>query len=250
MTTIQDYPARTGYWDIGVPPSGPFDFYSFKLANRLLNNPADRSRFRNYITGPSLKFYQDCQVAITGAPIELWLDEKAQQCNQIINIKAGQVLKTGNVTQAGARAYLAFSGGIQCPDYLGSKSTFTLGQFGGHCGRALRMGDFLSLPTFIQAQPLASLNEHVVTPVTNDWTLRVMYGPHGAPDFFTKDDIKTIHAHQWKIHYNSSRTGIRLIGPKPDWARETGGEARPRILLIFTIMPMRLAQSTLQATCR
>ena len=225
MTTIQDYPARTGYWDIGVPPSGPFDFYSFKLANRLLNNPADAAGLEITLQGPSLKFYQDCQVAITGAPIELWLDEKAQQCNQIINIKAGQVLKTGNVTQAGARAYLAFSGGIQCPDYLGSKSTFTLGQFGGHCGRALRMGDFLSLPTFIQAQPLASLNEHVVTPVTNDWTLRVMYGPHGAPDFFTKDDIKTIHAHQWKIHYNSSRTGIRLIGPKPDWARETGGEA-------------------------
>ncbi|ETJ47642.1 urea carboxylase [Pseudoalteromonas agarivorans] len=225
MTTIQDYPARIGYWDIGVPPSGPFDFYSFKLANRLLNNPADAAGLEITLQGPSLKFYQDCQVAITGAPIELWLDEKAQQCNQIINIKAGQVLKTGNVTQAGARAYLAFSGGIQCPDYLGSKSTFTLGQFGGHCGRALRMGDFLSLPTFIQAQPLASLNEHVVTPVTNDWTLRVMYGPHGAPDFFTKDDIKTIHAHQWKIHYNSSRTGIRLIGPKPDWARETGGEA-------------------------
>jgi len=27
------------------------------------------------------------------------------------------------------------------------------------------------------------------------------------------------------VHYNSSRTGVRLIGPKPQWARETGGEA-------------------------
>lgn len=31
------------------------------------------------------------------------------------------------------------------PDYLGSKSTFTLGQFGGHGGRALRAGDVLHL---------------------------------------------------------------------------------------------------------
>ena len=27
------------------------------------------------------------------------------------------------------------------------------------------------------------------------------------------------------MHYNSSRTGVRLIGPKPQWARRDGGEA-------------------------
>lgn len=225
MTTIQDYPARTGYWDIGVPPSGAFDFYSFRLANRLLNNPADAAGLEITLQGPSLKFYHDCQVAITGAEIEISLDGESQQNHQIINVKAGQTLKTGKVTAAGARAYLAVSGGIQCPDYLGSKSTFTLGQFGGHCGRALRMGDFLSIDKKVQTQTDNKIPADVIAPVTNDWTVRVIYGPHGAPDFFTKDDIKTIQSHTWKIHYNSSRTGIRLIGPKPDWARETGGEA-------------------------
>jgi urea carboxylase len=29
----------------------------------------------------------------------------------------------------------------------------------------------------------------------------------------------------WKVHYNSNRTGVRLIGPKPQWARNDGGEA-------------------------
>ena len=52
-----------------------------------------------------------------------------------------------------------------------------------------------------------------------------MYGPHGAPDFFTKNDIDTFFANTFEIHFNSSRTGIRLIGPKPEWAREDGGEA-------------------------
>jgi urea carboxylase len=55
--------------------------------------------------------------------------------------------------------------------------------------------------------------------------LRVMYGPHGAPDFFTDQDIEEFFAAEWEVHYNSSRTGVRLIGPKPDWARPSGGEA-------------------------
>ena len=53
----------------------------------------------------------------------------------------------------------------------------------------------------------------------------MLYGPHGAPDFFTPDDIETFFATDWEVHYNSNPTGVRLIGPKPDWARDDGGEA-------------------------
>ena len=63
----------------------------------------------------------------------------------MIPIHAGQTLKLGKVSAAGARSYLLVQGGIQCPDYLGAKATFTLGQFGGHGGRALRAGDVLHL---------------------------------------------------------------------------------------------------------
>ncbi len=51
------------------------------------------------------------------------------------------------------------------------------------------------------------------------------YGPHGAPDFFTDEDIATIFASTYEVHHNSARTGVRLIGPKPKWARRDGGEA-------------------------
>jgi len=57
------------------------------------------------------------------------------------------------------------------------------------------------------------------------WDVRVMYGPHGAPDFFTDRDIETFFGTDYEVHYNSSRTGVRLIGPRPEWAREDGGEA-------------------------
>jgi urea carboxylase len=53
----------------------------------------------------------------------------------------------------------------------------------------------------------------------------VLYGPHGAPDFFTPEDIATLTGTAYKVHYNSSRTGVRLTGPKPHWARQDGGEA-------------------------
>ena len=56
-------------------------------------------------------------------------------------------------------------------------------------------------------------------------TLRVIYGPHGAPEFFAPAYMATFFATDWEVHFNSSRTGVRLIGPKPVWARDSGGEA-------------------------
>ena len=50
-------------------------------------------------------------------------------------------------------------------------------------------------------------------------------GPHAAPEFFTESYIQEFYERDWKVHYNSSRTGVRLIGPKPEWARRDGGEA-------------------------
>jgi len=59
----------------------------------------------------------------------------------------------------------------------------------------------------------------------NTWQIGVLYGPHGAPDFFQPEAIETFFAADWEVHYNSNRLGVRLIGPKPTWARENGGEA-------------------------
>ena len=45
--------------------------------------------------------------------------------------------------KAGARAYIAISGGIDVPVVLGSRSTYPLGALGGYKGRALQAGDAL-----------------------------------------------------------------------------------------------------------
>jgi urea carboxylase len=75
-------------------------------------------------------------------------------------------------------------------------------------------------------QGSATPAQSVAPPSYSDrWEIGVLYGPHGAPDFFTDGDIETFFSTAWKVHYNSDRTGVRLIGPKPKWARKDGGEA-------------------------
>ena len=225
MTTVQDYPGRVGYWDIGVPPSGPFDNYALRLGNRLLGNPEGAAGLEITLNGPRLKFNTTTDFVLAGAELDACLDDEPLAFWQVVCAEPGQVLSIGKLAAGGARAYLLVAGGIACADYLGSRSTFTLGQFGGFAGRALRTGDVLHLAERPLASQAQDAPEELLPDLEGNWELRVIYGPHGAPDFFTGEDMRRFFEHRWEVHYNSSRTGIRLIGPKPDWARSDGGEA-------------------------
>ncbi len=222
-STVQDYPGRLGYWDVGVPPSGPMDDLSFRLANRLAGNPEGAAGLEFTLFGPTLRFHGPACVVLAGARVAATLNGKPIPMDQVIEVTAGAVLKVGRCLEHGCRTYLAFTGGLRVPDYLGSKSTFTLGKFGGPTGRALQAGDMLHCASGPREAATASL----VEPPRWDhhWNARVIYGPHGAPDYFTSEDIEVFFETHWKIHYNSNPTGVRLIGPKPKWARRDGGEA-------------------------
>ena len=225
-SSIQDYPGRIGYWDVGVPPSGPMDHLAFRLGNRLLNNPASAAGLEFTVTGPSLRFNAATVICLTGAAMKATLDGKPVPYWAAVAVKPGSILKLKAIDGAGYRTYLAVQHGFDVPDYLGSKSTFDLGKFGGHAGRTLRPGDVLKLNQSTELpQSLPTLPPELIPRYSNRWEIGVLYGPHGAPDFFTDDDIATFFATDWKVHYNSTRTGIRLIGPKPKWARSDGGEA-------------------------
>lgn len=224
QTTIQDFPGRIGFWDIGVPPSGPFDNFSFRYANRIVGNDEKAAGFEIAIAGPTLRFNTDTTIALCGAQIDAFLDGESIAMNEAVMVPAGSTLKLKKVHNQGFRTYLAVRGGLDVPEYLGSRSTFTLGQFGGHAGRTLVSGDVLHMGTLTDGE--VTIGRTVPRQgFKNSWEIGVLYGPHGAPDFFTDDDIKTFFETEWEIHYNSNRTGIRLIGPKPQWARSSGGEA-------------------------
>jgi urea carboxylase len=224
QTTIQDYPGREGYWHVGVPPSGPMDALAFRLANRFVGNPEGAAGLEIAVTGPTLRFRGDTVIALAGADFGVRIDGNAVAPWTAIEVQKGALLEMGSVEGAGARAYLAVAGGFDVPEYLGSRSTFILGKFGGHAGRPLRAGDVLKHGR--HAPGAARQEEELAIPgYSSDWEIGAMYGPHGAPDFFTPEDIETFFSAAWKVHYNSDRTGVRLIGPKPVWARKDGGEA-------------------------
>ncbi|MCF5757570.1 5-oxoprolinase/urea amidolyase family protein [Pseudomonas syringae] len=225
QTSVQDYPGRLGYWAVGVPPSGPMDSRALRQGNGLLGNPEGCAALEVTMSGPLLRFNTDAVVAVTGAHIPITLDGQSCAMNTALFVSAGSTLSLGTIAGAGVRSYLCVRGGLDVPDYLGSKSTFTLGQFGGHGGRALRAGDVLHIVPLVERSAGQRIADEALEALTDVRRMRVIYGPHAAPEYFTEAYIERFFATDWEVHFNSSRTGVRLIGPKPEWVRADGGEA-------------------------
>ena len=238
MTTVQDLPGRVGYWQVGVPPSGPMDPVSLREANLAVGNPEGAPGLEVTATGPTLRFSAPAVVCVTGAPAAVTVDGEPVAMWEPVDVLAGSVLAIGTAHGPGLRLAVAVRGGIDVPKYLGSTSTFTLGGFGGHGGRALVRGDVLRLgsadadvehPALPEGTTLTRIGGP--TPagrrphLTDAWEVGVTEGPHAAPEFFTRQDIDTLYATDYEVHFNSARTGVRLIGPRPAWARGDGGEA-------------------------
>ena len=221
-TTVQAWPGREGYWPVGVPPSGPMDDFSFRLGNRLLGNPEGEPGLEITMRGPTLRFHVATTVCVAGF-CELTVGERDAPCWQPFPVAAGETLAIANVTR-GVRAYLLVAGGLDVPKVMGSAATFTLGRIGGLNGRALATGDVLHVAKPSTSQPLP-----VAASATPDWAdrheIRVTLGPHCTDEFLTADDLRAFLAAEWTVHYHSNRTGVRLIGPRPQWSRSDGGDA-------------------------
>ena len=225
-TTIQDYPGRVGYWHIGVPPSGPMDDYAFRMGNRIVGNGVAAAGIETTLMGPSIAFHADAVIAVTGAATDVTLDGEPVPLWTPVTVRAGQTLVVGRA-QTGCRNYVLVRGGLDVPVYLGSRATFVLGAFGGHAGRCLRAGDVIAIgtdPTALAHPPLRAPARLIPT-YADRWEIGVLYGPHGAPDFFTPQAIDAFFDTDWEVHYNANRLGVRLVGPKPTWSRQDGGEA-------------------------
>ncbi|MGY5805469.1 urea carboxylase [Rhizobium sp. LEGMi12c] len=222
QSSIQELPGRLGLWHVGVPPSGPMDERSFRHANRLVGNADETAALELTVSGPVLKIFCDVTIALAGARMPMTLDGVPLPHDEAVIAKAGQTLAIGAIDGPGQRSYLAVAGGFAAPLMLGSRATFGLGQFGGHATGTLQTGHVLRLARTPQLhiKPAA-----MPAALTRSWEVGVVYGPHGAPDFFLDDDIETLFSTDYEVHFNSARTGVRLIGPTPKWARSDGGEA-------------------------
>ena len=206
-TTVQDQ-GRPGYYHIGIPLSGGMDLLSLSAANLLVGNPEDAAVLEVVFLGPALEFTADAVIAITGADMPARLDGVPQPGWTGLAVKKGQVLSF-DFLKAGARAYLAVSGGIDVPLVLGSRSTYTLGALGGFHGRKLAAGDVLPVGV-ATARPGRNLPEALRRMPGNPAELRMLPGLYwhrvtpAAQAGFLGDT--------WKVAPEADRIGYRFRG--------------------------------------
>jgi urea carboxylase len=222
QSTVQDHPGRLGLWAVGVPPSGPMDDLSFRLANRAVGNPEGTAGLELTAQGPRLVFHAPTTICLAGAPSRAVLDGAPLPMWRPVDVGEGALLEIGAIGPPGLRAYVAVAGGIDVPDVLGSRATFTLGGFGGHSGRALRPGDVLTIGRMASVGASGGVEAPTFT---DRWALAVLEGPHADNEFLTRAGLDELYGAEWIVHHNSARTGIRLVGPAPGWARADGGDA-------------------------
>ena len=211
-TSVQDYPGRIGTLNLGFPPSGPMDSWSFRLANVLVENEPGTAALECQFMGPTLKFNSDRVIAITGAdmspkiagtPVPLW---------ESLEVKKDQVLEMAFAT-IGARSYIAFSGGINTTPWLGSRSTFHKAGVGGINGKAIQDGQIIPLnkSKSVIGRKIKKSSMPVMS-TNKKWSVEVVKGPND--DWVDEKGHKMFLNSDWKLQSKSDRTGYRLEGPK------------------------------------
>jgi len=209
MTTIQDM-GRYGYQETGMAVSGVMDTRAASLANILVGNDENEAVIEVTMMGPTMEFTADNLIAVTGGDLGASVDGNPIPTYQAVLVRAGQTLKFAGLKN-GARAFIAFAGGLDVPVVMGSKSTNLKSKIGGLEGRKLAAGDEIAfcepkkwLPNMakrVLAVPDFSAKEH---------TLRVILGPQN--DHFMQRGIDTFLNSTYTITNEYDRMGCRMEG--------------------------------------
>jgi len=243
LTTVQDL-GRPGHLAVGIPPAGPVDRGALLLANRLAGNPDGAAGLECTLIGPRLEFADERLVAVTGAAMPATLNGAEVERWRALRVGAGDVLRLGPA-RAGARAYVAVSGGIATPPALGSRATYLRGRLGGLDGRALRKGDRLPLgPAPPPPDRLAAVRPDRIPDYLGEPEIRVVLGPQ--EDRFTAEGITAFLEGPYEMLPQSDRMGARFRGPRISHVRghdiisdgiplggvQVVGDGQPIVLLV------------------
>jgi len=217
-TSVQDYPGRIGTLNLGFPPSGPMDSWSFRLANVLVENEPGAAALECQFMGPTLKFNSDRIISITGANMSPKIDGTPVPLWESLEVKKDQILEMAFAT-VGARSYIAFSGGINTEPWLGSRSTFHKAGVGGIEGKAIQDGQVIPLnKSKSVAGRKIKKNSIPVMSTNKKWSVEVVKGPND--DWVDEKGHKMFLNSDWKLQSKSDRTGYRLDGPKWTFAEK------------------------------
>jgi biotin-dependent carboxylase-like uncharacterized protein len=215
-TTVQDQ-GRTGHYNVGIPQSGSMDQYSAELGNALVGNTAKEAVLECTYLGPVLTTDQDAVVAVTGAPVDVKVNGETRPQWTRLQLKAGDELSFG-VIRGGTRYYIAVQGGIDVPEVLGSRSTYSLGAIGGFQGRKLEAGDQVPVgaPLNAGALPDADTVPDEFRPAfAKEQAVRIVLGLYDHR--LTDEGLDSLLHSEWKVTPVADRMGLRYSGPGVQW---------------------------------
>ena len=107
--------------------------------------------------------------------------------------------------------FIAFAGGLDIPEVMGSRSTYMKAKIGGLNGRKLEKGDeigFRAPKTTLKNMNFRSMASEFVP--RTEYTVRVVLGPQD--DYFTDEGIKTFLSQVYTVTPEFDRMGCRLEG--------------------------------------
>ena len=206
-TTIQDS-GRFGYQNMGVPVSGVLDHFSFAVANCLVGNPENTPVMEITVVGPTFEIFTETDIALTGAQMGIRVNGNAVEQWQSVRVFPGDRVSIGQI-ESGCRAYLAFGGGPDLPDIMGSCSTYVGAGIGGLNGRPLKPGDTFKLNRPCLLHERRRFPEDRIPVYPTHVTLRAVPGPQD--DYF---DIRTspLFITEYTVSAKADRMGCRLTG--------------------------------------
>jgi biotin-dependent carboxylase-like uncharacterized protein len=215
-TTVQDQ-GRAGHYNVGIPQSGSMDQYSAELGNALVGNTAKEAVLECTYLGPVLTTDQDAVVAVTGAPVEVKVNGETRPQWTRLQLKAGDELSFG-VIRGGTRYYIAVQGGIDVPEVLGSRSTYSLGAIGGFQGRKLEAGDQVPVGAPLNGGALPDVDavpEEFRPVFAKEQAVRIVLGLYDHR--LTDEGLDNLLHSEWKVTPVADRMGLRYSGPGVQW---------------------------------
>lgn len=214
-TTVQDA-GRLGHYHIGMPPSGAMDKYAYTVGNLLVGNEENAASLEMTYLGPELEFEEAATIALTGGHMPPKINGKPAPMWETITVQAGDALSF-DLIQSGARIYLGVAGGIDVPNVLGSRSTYTLCGIGGFEGRPLKAGDRLK----IGAQAVrkvtsgARLPDQYIPSYGKHHEIRIV---EGLCNYRLTDESKQRFLDvDWTVTPEANRVGYRFKGERLDF---------------------------------
>ncbi|MBB4929645.1 biotin-dependent carboxylase-like uncharacterized protein [Lipingzhangella halophila] len=214
-TTVQDA-GRDGHYALGIPPSGAMDQYSLRVANLLVGNDERAAALEATYIGPRVEFTDDRVCAVTGADVPVSLNGDPVESWRALPVRAGDVLSIFSPVTGGARPYLAVSGGIGVPEYLGSRSTYTLTGIGGFEGRKLADGDRLPLGDAAGARAAGREVPEELHPALPEMPeIRTVIGLCSYR--LTSAALDSFLGTPWRVTKDADRIGYRIRGGSLDF---------------------------------